>query len=88
MKLICVQGNDLIVHYFHPSNQIDRRWHGKVLKPEQFRKFDGPDRALVLWHYTQTVRMRIRGYSVGMSKLLRPGAPKRARFPYDERQMD
>jgi len=54
------------VHYFNPSNETQRAMNGLALPPDRFRVLDKPDPVLVAWHYTQAVRMRIRGYSVGM----------------------
>jgi hypothetical protein len=74
-----VQGEKYFVHYFHPTNVRDRDSNGLALLPEHFRKFERPDPILVAWHYTQAVRMRIRGYSVGMMPLRRLGSRKRPR---------
>ena len=60
------QDDTYYVHYFHPTDPTDRALNGLSLSPSRFRKYDKPDPVLVSWHYTQTVRMRIRGYSVGM----------------------
>lgn len=54
------------MHYFNPTNDAQRAMNGLTLPPSRFRVLDKPDPVLVAWHYTQAVRMRIRGYSVGM----------------------
>ncbi len=54
------------MHYFHPTDATDRALNGLALRPDRFRRYDGPDPDLVAWHYAQAVRMRIRGYSVGI----------------------
>jgi hypothetical protein len=63
-----VQGNNYYVHYFIPTEPEHFRLHGKILPPDRFSKFyDPPDPRLIAWHYSQTVKSRIRGYSVGMN---------------------
>lgn len=52
--------------YFNPDNETQRSLNGKAIPPDRFRYLDKPDSVLVAWHYAQAVRMRIRGYSVGM----------------------
>ncbi len=54
------------MHYFNPDNETQRALNGKAIPPDRFRYLDKPDPVLVAWHYAQAVRMRIRGYSVGM----------------------
>ncbi len=54
------------MHYFNPDNETQRALNGKAIPPDRFRYLDKPDPLLVAWHYAQAVRMRIRGYSVGM----------------------
>ncbi len=54
------------MHYFNPDNETQRALNGKAIPPDRFRYLDKPDPLLVAWHYAQAVRMRIRGYSVGI----------------------
>ncbi len=56
------------MHYFDASGKEERDLHGLALCPDRFRNLERPDPVLIAWHYTQAVRMRIRGYSIGMSE--------------------
>lgn len=64
--LMSQKGDTYYVHYFNPDNDTQRSFNGKAIPPERFRYLDKPDPVLIAWHYTQAVRMRIRGHSVGM----------------------
>ncbi len=56
------------MHYFDASGKEERDLHGLALCPDRFRNLERPDPVLIAWHYTQAVRMRIRGYSIGMRR--------------------
>ncbi len=59
------QGDMFYEHYFNPDNETQRALNGKAIAPDRFSYLDKPD-PLVAWQYAQAVRMRIKGYSVGM----------------------
>jgi len=62
------QDDAFFVHYFIPTEAEHFELHGKALTPDRFGRFyDPPDPRLVAWHYSQAVKARIRGYSVGMN---------------------
>lgn len=65
-----IRGKDGVfyVHYFNPDNEVQRALNGKRIPLDRFRYLDPPDSRLLAWHYAQAVRMRIRGYSVGMQR--------------------
>lgn len=46
--------------------------------------FEAPDPSLTKWHYAQAVRMRIRGFSVGMHSRPRGGKRRRDDVPSEE----
>jgi hypothetical protein len=76
------QGDVYYVHFFTPS-PYQREYHGKAIPISRFNPvFDAPNPTLIAWHYAQAVRMRIRGYSVGMHG--RPPGGKRARHLQEE----
>ena len=79
--LTCKQDDTLYVHYFNPGNETQRALNGLALDPSRFRALDKPDPVLVAWHYTQAVRMRIRGYSVGMRPPRSRGLSSARRLP-------
>lgn len=81
LVLTCEQDDTFYVHYFNPSNEMQRAMNGLALPPNRFRVLDKPDPVLVAWHYTQAVRMRIRGYSVGMSPPRSRGVSSARRLP-------
>ncbi|CAO1625650.1 unnamed protein product [Parajaminaea phylloscopi] len=62
------QGDNLIVHFFHPDPWEYSQYHGKVISPGRFRGhiMDRPDRQLLLFHYRQCAMMHLRCYSWGM----------------------
>jgi hypothetical protein len=71
------QGDTYYVHFFTPS-PYQRDNHGRAIPLSRFNQlFDMPNPSLIMWHHTQAVRMRIRGFSIGMHK--RPQGGKRAR---------
>jgi hypothetical protein len=62
----CRQDETYYVHYFSPRDPADFQLHGKAIPPDRFSRFyDSPDPRLVAWHYSQAVKARIRGFSVG-----------------------
>ncbi|WVQ88642.1 hypothetical protein IAS59_002379 [Cryptococcus gattii] len=56
------------VHCFSMGLQGASEWHGKAIPSNWFRgeSRDLPDPVLVEWHYSQCLKARIRGFSVGM----------------------
>ncbi|RSH94179.1 hypothetical protein EHS25_003982 [Saitozyma podzolica] len=62
------KGDTYYVHFFNPEDITYKRLNGKAIPPSRFRYHEGPDPVLVAWHYRQTIRARIRGFSVGMKR--------------------
>lgn len=77
LDLTSTQDDVYYVHFFTPS-PYQREYHGKAIPLSRFNQlFDLPNPSLIAWHYSQAVRMRIRGFSVGMRR--RPQGGKRLR---------
>lgn len=68
LNLVVEQGDTYYVHFFNPEDITFRQVNGKAIPPSRFRYHEGPDPVLIAWHYRQTVRARIRGFSVDMKR--------------------
>jgi hypothetical protein len=62
------QGDKITVHVFDGKKEGLRAHHGKVIDQTRFRLMPSagivaPDTRLMDWHYSQAVRMNLRGFS-------------------------
>ena len=63
-----LQRDVIYVHWFIADTPDAEKYHGKAIPLDDFRgkATFRPDPAFLAWHYSQCVKARIRGFSVGM----------------------